>query len=90
MLTVNHRLLSPWLDDATTGIRTITWKEDQFWRGGLLLASISATGTKHFSLDHLGSPRYVSNTGGGYIGTQSFEPFGAGGTATEDPTSSPA
>jgi hypothetical protein len=40
-----------------------TWSvaEDYIYRDGLLLAAETPAGTRHFHLDHLGTPRLVSN-----------------------------
>ena len=35
------------------------WTKDYVWRDGLLLASTDATGTYHYHLDHLGTPRLI-------------------------------
>jgi RHS repeat-associated protein len=74
-----NRLLTTWTDDATSETRTITWKEDEIWRGGALLADVSSSGTKHYILDHLGSPRFITNASGQAVGPQNFAPFGSGG-----------
>ncbi|HEX3067372.1 MAG TPA: RHS repeat-associated core domain-containing protein [Thermoanaerobaculia bacterium] len=75
-----NRLLTTWTDDATSGTSTITWKEDEIWRGGALLANVSSSGTKHYILDHLGSPRFITNGSGQAVGPQNFAPFGSGGS----------
>ena len=78
----SNRALSMWTDDATSGGRTIAWKEDTIWRGGALLGNVTALdGVKHYVLDHLGSPRLITNGEGGVLGVQEFAPFGGGGTA---------
>jgi RHS repeat-associated protein len=82
---LDDQLLSTWNDDTTTGTRVVSWKEDQYWRGNALLASKNSSGTKHFALDHLGCPRYVTSASGSYIGTQNFQPFGEGGTLDGGP-----
>lgn len=75
----NH-LLSVWTVDPVTGAPS--WKEDAIWRGDSLLARESASlGTTHYSLDHLGSPRAITNSSGTLLGLQAFAPFGAGGTS---------
>lgn len=57
------------------------WKEDQIWRGSSLTGQLTAGGKRHYSLDHLGSPRVITDDAGTLIGTQSFAPFGAGGAS---------
>ena len=73
------KLLRSWTDDATSGTRTVTWKEDEIFRGTQVLASITSAGAKHYALDHLGSPRYVQSPSPLPSGKQDFEPFGGGG-----------
>jgi uncharacterized protein RhaS with RHS repeats len=60
------------------------WAKDYVWRDGLLLASVTPTTpganttlTEHFHLDHLGTPRLVSNDAGFRIGIHAYYPFGA-------------
>jgi RHS repeat-associated protein len=40
---------------------TWSWSKDVVYRNGRLLAAIDTSGTKHFTLDHLGSPRLITN-----------------------------
>jgi RHS repeat-associated protein len=61
-----------------------TWSKDYIWRDGQLLATVEPTTpganttiTKHFHLDHLGTPRVVSNDAGVQIATHAYYPFGA-------------
>jgi RHS repeat-associated protein len=69
--------------NGSPGLPTTTrlWSKDYLWRDGLLLASVSATSgsniTEHFHLDHLGTPRLVSNDAGVQIGIHAYYPFGA-------------
>ena len=76
-----RELLSTWKDDSTTGTRIWTWTEDEIRRGGSLLASVNPTRTLHYSLDHLGSPRVVTDGTGALVGYQTFAPFGQGGSS---------
>ena len=69
----NNELLSEWTDGQ--------WKEDEIWRGSQLLATETPSGTVNQHLDHLGSPRLKTSAFGAVLGTQSFAPFGAGGTS---------
>jgi RHS repeat-associated protein len=69
-------------DTATTwGTANLTWTRDYVWRGNALLASEArgsgaTTVTEHFHLDHLGTPRLVTNGTGSKIGYHSYYPFG--------------
>jgi RHS repeat-associated protein len=78
---LDNRLLSTWIDDKTTGAHVFSWKEDMIWRGAALLAQLSPAGTRHYCLDHLGSPRLVTGATGNVLGRQNFDPFGSGGTS---------
>jgi RHS repeat-associated protein len=59
---------------------TWSWEKDYVYRGGLLLASRDTTGTLHFTLDHLGTPRYVMDQNG--LNPIEHEYFGFGEEAT--------
>ncbi|HEX8616195.1 MAG TPA: RHS repeat-associated core domain-containing protein [Thermoanaerobaculia bacterium] len=74
-------LLRVYFDDSSSGTRVVSWKEDTFWRAGKLLGTESPSGTRHYGLDHLGSPRLITNASGAVLGTQDFTPFGTGGTS---------
>jgi RHS repeat-associated protein len=58
----------------------MAWVEDEIWRGGSLLANERPSLTRHYALDHLGSPRALTGSTGTFLGTQDFQPYGAGGT----------
>jgi len=62
-----------------------TWKEDYIWGPSGLLATASPTdGIKHYTLDHLGSPRLVTSGGswGGYqLALHDYYPFGQEATS---------
>jgi RHS repeat-associated protein len=75
----NNQLLSVWTTDPNSG--ALQWKEDEIWRGTALLARRAPTGLTHYALDHLGSPRAITNASGTLLGTQEFAPFGTGGTS---------
>jgi RHS repeat-associated protein len=75
-----NELRSVWTDDSTSNPQ-FQWREDEIYRGSLLLANESPAGTKHYTLDHLGSPRAITGTSGQLLGTQDFTPFGRGGTS---------
>lgn len=65
---------------------TWTWRKDYIYRDGVLLASqggenpdvspVRAEGIRHYSLDHLGSPRLVTNRCGEKFTLFATDPFG--------------
>lgn len=70
------------------------WTRDHVFRNGLLLSSRQPTGTgvstRHYHLDHLGTPRVVSDDGGALAGQHDYFPFGlelSGNPTEESPAS---
>jgi RHS repeat-associated protein len=62
-----------------------TWTKDYIYRAGQLLASEIPSGANHFTLDHLGSIRVVTDSSGAYLKYHSYYPFGEeAGTDWED------
>jgi RHS repeat-associated protein len=55
---------------------TWTWNRDHVFRDGLLLASVLPGTTRHYHLDHLGSPRLVTDENHRKIGVYAYYPFG--------------
>lgn len=54
-----------------------SWIKDYVYRSGALLASVGANeGTRHYSLDHLGTPRLLTNRCGQQYALFSYFPFG--------------
>jgi RHS repeat-associated protein len=53
------------------------WAKDYIWRDGLLLATTTPTGTLHYHLDHLGTPRLVTGANGVEVAEHAYYPFGA-------------
>ncbi len=62
------------------------WTKDYVWRDGQLLASVfpgpSGNVVWHYHLDHLGTPRVVSNASGVRLGDHAYYAFGAELTLT--------
>jgi len=58
------------------GAATWTWSRDHVWRDGQLLATVSPSGTEQFHLDHLGTPRLVTDAAGHKTGYHAYYPFG--------------
>ena len=65
-----------------------TWSvaEDYIYRDGLLLAAETPAGTRHFHLDHLGTPRLVSNNLGQQAAYHVYYPYGEEATAFNQDT----
>jgi RHS repeat-associated protein len=59
-----------------------TWQKDWIYRGGMLLATVEPTGTKYFHLDHLGTPRRITNSSRAVIASHDYYPFGEEITAS--------
>ncbi len=58
-----------------------TWKEDRIWRGSTVAGFNTPAGKRHQSVDHLGSPRVITDDTGNMVGgIQQFTPFGSGGS----------
>jgi RHS repeat-associated protein len=55
---------------------TWLWDRDHVFRDTAPLATISATGTQQFHLDHLGTPRVVTDATGGQLGMHTYYPYG--------------
>ena len=53
------------------------WAKDYVWRDGLLLATVSPSGTLHYHLDHLGTPRLITDSNGVKVAEHAYYPFGA-------------
>jgi RHS repeat-associated protein len=54
-----------------------TWVKDYVWRDGLLLATTSSGGTLDYHLDHLGTPRLVTDVNQVKVAEHAYYPFGA-------------
>jgi len=55
---------------------TWLWDRDHVFRGASLLASVSTSGTEQFHLDHLETPRIVTDSSGGRLAEHAYYPFG--------------
>jgi RHS repeat-associated protein len=54
------------------------WQEDYIYRGSQMLAAEvpDSTKTRHFHLDHLGTPRLITGSGGVELSRNNYYPFG--------------
>lgn len=66
--------------NGSLGTANWQWTKDYVWRGGLLLASRqmegSAVTTYHYHLDHLGTPRRITDDADRIVGIHDYFPFG--------------
>jgi RHS repeat-associated protein len=80
-------VLREYTSTGTTGTTGWRWRRDHIYRGSLLLASIarnydgsdqplSTTTNLHFHLDHLGTPRVITNDSAFLAGEHAYYPFG--------------
>jgi RHS repeat-associated protein len=53
-----------------------SWEKDYVHRGGSMLAAETPEGAQHFHLDHLGTPRLITNSTGVEISRHTYFPFG--------------
>ena len=60
--------------------------EDDIYRDGQLLAAETPAGTRHFHLDHLGTPRLITSGMGAQVAYHVYYPFGAEATAFSQDT----
>lgn len=57
------------------------WKKDMIHRSGAILGSASYAGSYHYTVDHLGTPRYISNASRAQVGRHAYYPFGQESTS---------
>ena len=67
---------------------TFSWviEQDNFYREGQLLAAETQSGTKHYHLDHLGTPRLLTNATGARLAFHTYYPFGEEATTFNQDT----
>ncbi|MFY9824701.1 MAG: RHS repeat-associated core domain-containing protein [Thermoanaerobaculia bacterium] len=65
-----------------------TWglQSDYLYRDGLLLASETPAGQRHYHLDHLGTPRLITTASGAQVAYHAYYPFGEEATAFNQDT----
>lgn len=60
---------------------TWTAERDYIYRDGTLLAALTPEGSRHFTVDHLGSPRLSTDGAGNSVAYHAYYPFGEEATA---------
>ena len=74
---VDGKVLREWSASSWNG--SWVWTEDYVYRDGQLAAAVrppSQGGTRHFHLDHLGSPRLITNTDRVVYAEHAYYPYG--------------
>jgi RHS repeat-associated protein len=67
---------------GTLGTASWSWTKDYIWRDGLLLATrqlepgATTPATYHYHLDHLGTPRQITDDTNQIVGSHSYHAFG--------------
>jgi RHS repeat-associated protein len=59
------------------GMTSRAWIKDYVWRDGLLLATTTSSGTLHYHLDHLGTPRLITDPNAVKVADHAYYSFGA-------------
>ena len=77
---LDHKVLRVIREDSFATQRW-SWKEDYIHRGSTLLSQSSPTGIVHLHVDHLGTPRWISNASRGQVGLHAYYPFGIESTS---------
>jgi RHS repeat-associated protein len=73
---LDGKVLRDFVDNWNTPSTPWSVSRDYFYRDGALLAAATPTTTLHFSLDHLGSPRVITDNGRVRMGFHHYLPFG--------------
>jgi RHS repeat-associated protein len=84
---LGHNVVRELSTGRPNGIAIWNWESDHIYRQGQLLASETPTGGRHFHLDHLGTPRLVTDNLGRVVAKHSYYPFGSelAGASPEQP-----
>ncbi len=82
---LDHKPLRVIEEDGSSGTAVWSWKEDWVYRGGTLMTAVKPTGRIQFHVDHLGTPRLVTNSTRGTVALHQYYPFGEESTSpTQD------
>ncbi len=63
---------------------TWSWSKDYVYQQGMLLAAVDTSTTRYFQLDHLGTPRLITGSGGTTLAIHDYYPFGMEAYGTAD------
>jgi RHS repeat-associated protein len=80
---LDGRFVREYVDEVSGQTHSWRWTRDYLYAGGRLLATIVASdraggeSRQHFHLDHLGTPRLITDDGGNLLARHTLQPFGA-------------
>ena len=78
---LNQKVLREFTSAETGGanfaMTSRVWLKDYVWRDGLLLATTTPSGTLNYHLDHLGTPRLITDANRVKVAEHAYYPFGA-------------
>jgi len=69
---LDGKVLRRWKETGGGGSGSWRWEQDYVYRDGLLLASESNDGPRHYHLDHLGTPRVLTDGNGAEVARHSY------------------
>ena len=70
-----------WNPSGSLGAGIWSWSKDYVYRDGVLLATVTATETRHLHVDHLGTPRLITGAGGAVRSRHGYFAFGEEATS---------
>lgn len=81
---LDNRVLREYVFDQTTGTGVL--ERDNIYRGsGPLLAAATPAGERHYHVDHLGTPRQITDASGAQVAFHTYFPYGEEATVpTQD------
>jgi RHS repeat-associated protein len=87
---LDKKSLREFTSEGSSGTASFNWSKDYVWRDGALLASRQpeagapdGVSTYHYHVDHLGTPRQVTNAASVIVGRHDYLPFGPELTSTK-------
>lgn len=83
---LDHKVIT---DFTSSGASNFQWSKDYIYRSDTLLATDATTGITHFHVDHLGTPRLLTDASGTKKAAYDYYPFGAQISTGDNPELNP-
>ncbi len=78
---VDNKVLSAFREEEPAPGQTVWFTEARyFYHGSQLISAITPEGVRHYHLDHLGSPRLVTDASGNQVAFHTYFPYGGEAT----------